>query len=45
MNDQIIVITSAIIFGIALMAGFVWLFDSDETPDNDDETDYNDRTG
>jgi hypothetical protein len=38
MSAYIIFWTSILIFGIALLAAFAWLFD-------DDNDDYNDRTG
>ena len=40
---HIVAVTSAIIIAIALLAGFSWLFDGDELPEDND--DYNDRTG
>jgi hypothetical protein len=47
MSAYIIFWTSILIFGIALLAGFAWLFDDDDLPDyqNDEYEDYNDRTG
>jgi hypothetical protein len=52
---QIIVLTSAIIIAVALIAGFSWLFDGEavdmfddeEQPTEkvNDENDYNHRTG
>ena len=40
---HIIAVTSVIIIVVALLAGFSWLFDGDELPEDND--DYNDRTG
>jgi hypothetical protein len=41
---QIIAVTSVVIIGVALLAGFSCLFDDDEPPE-DEYDDYNDRTG
>jgi hypothetical protein len=48
MSAYIIFWTSILIFGIALLAGFAWLFDGDELSEekkHNDQDDYNDRTG
>jgi type IV secretory pathway VirB2 component (pilin) len=44
---HIIAVTSVIIIGVALLAGFAWLFDKNELPEEkvDDENDFNHRTG
>jgi hypothetical protein len=39
----IVAVTSLIIIVVALLAGFSWLFNGDELPEDND--DYNDRTG
>jgi hypothetical protein len=48
MSTYIIFWTSILIFGIALLAAFAWLFDDDDLPKkkkHNDQDDYNDRTG
>ncbi len=39
----IVAVASVIIIVVALLAGFSWLFDGEELPEDND--DYNDRAG